>query len=381
MNIFSGKEKRALLDNLKNKHSENKTKKPWWILPAQTLGTIILLFLIGYYIVFTNVETFVSSLGSNYHWMLGWGSGIISFVIAAMVSKPIYFSLGRAFLWRLNQRDVLILVTCIALVFTSSYLNRNKFFEKGVPEKEICAALLPGDMPTVKGLGLGAEEGLTCIGLTRKEASLALAIDRSKIPKEINPKSLFDLEALEPFSSTGAIAIYVGDAKGSDLKIYDGPGFNPRRLGILLPITEDQLIAYKAAQRVRLLGEENAKRVQREEQAKIALELIERRRLAAEAEAKAALELLEKQRAIKEAEIRKVEQERLAAEAAEQRRLQAETQRIAEEKRKEEKASKDRSDWWSTLFIFIGIAVVGVIAAGPIGLGIGVLLLLIFLSR
>ncbi len=344
-------------------HKSQKKKTSWWLLPLQIFGTTAFLILIGYYVVFTNVETFVSSVSNKYHWMLGWGSGIISFIIAAAAARPIYFSLSRALIWKLSQRDLMILGTCVVLVAGSSYLNRNRFFAKGAQEKEICAALLPGDMPTVKGLGLGAEEGLTCLSLSRKEASLALAIDRSKIPKELQPRSLFELDALEPFSNTGAIAIYIGEGKGSDPKIYDGPGFNPRKLGILLPVTEDQLIAYKATQRVKILGEMNALRLQKEQEAKAAVELAERQRAAAEAETK------------------RLQQERLAAEAAEERRIQAENQRQAEEKKKSDKASKDRSDWWTTLFVLVGIAVVGTMAAGPIGLGIGVLLILIHLAR
>lgn len=343
-------------------HKAQKKKTPWWIVALQVTGLIILLIILGYFVIFDNVQKIVESAANNFHWMYGWGSGVVAFVVAALIARPIYVSLGRAFVWKLRTRDYVIFSICIVSIIASSYFDRNKFFAKGAPQKELCPALMVGDMPTVKGLGFGADEGINCIALTRKEAALAVAMDRSKIPKELQPRSLFELDALEPFSNTGAIAIYIGEAKGVDLKIYDGPGFNPRRLGILLPITEDQLIAYKATQRVKILGEMNAVRLQKEQEARAAVELAERQRAAAEAEA------------------RRLQQERLAAEAAEQRRIEAENQKQAEEKRKVEAASNARTTWWTVLLVLV-VVTIGAFAAHPIAGVVAALILLIHLTR
>ncbi len=341
------------------KHTE---KRKWWVICIYILLTILVLLVIEYYVIFATVQNFVSSMAGSYHWMLGWGSGLFSFIVAAILAKPIYVALGRAFTWKLRYIDYFILGSCLTLIAGSGYLNRNVFFAKGVPPKEICAALLPGDAPTVKGLGLGANEGLTCLQLTPKEAALAVAIDRSKpFPKEIIPNTMSELELLELYKG-GAVAIYIGKEKLSEekiaVKIYDGPGFNPRRLGILMPITEDELISYKAAQRAIILQRENVVRLQKEEEARAAAELAERQRKAAEAEAA------------------RLRQERLATEEAERRKVEVETRAIDEKIRQEAQIAKKRSDWWWTLLAILAIGLVATVLFFPLGILFVIFLLL-----
>ncbi len=343
-------------------HKIQKKKTPWLLIVLQVAGLILLLIILGYFVVFNNVQKVVESAASNFHWMYGWGSGVVAFVIAALIARPIYVSLGRAFIWKLRTRDYVIFGICIILVIGSSYFDRNKFFAKGAGLKELCPALLRGEKPSIKMLGQGSDEGLRCIPLSKEEAALALSIDKSIFAKEITPKSLMELDALVPYDR-GAIAIYIGYAKGANPKIYDGPDFNPRALGVLKPITEDELIAYKSSERVKLLGLENGKRLEKE------------------VAAKAALELAERQRAVAEAEARRLQQERLAAQAAEERRARAEKEAKIEAQKVLEEKSKANSTWWTTLFILLGILVVATIFAGPLGFGFGILMLLIFFSR
>lgn len=343
-------------------HKIQKNKTLWWLTALQVTGLILLLMILGYFVVFDNVQKVVESTTSNFHWMYGWGSGLLSFVIAALIARPIYLSIGRAFTWKLRTRDYVIFSICIVSIIGSSYSDRNKFFSKGAGSKELCPALLRGEKPSIKILGQGSDQGEKCIPLSKEEASLALSIDKSIFAKEITPASLMELEALVPYDR-GAVAIYIGYAKSGDPKIYDGPDFNPRALGVLKPISEDELIAYKATQRSKLLGIENGKRLEKE------------------AAARAAVELAERQRAAAEAEARRLQQERLVAQAVEERRIQAEKDAKAEAQRVLEEKSKASKTWWTTLFVLVGILVVATVFAGPIGFGLGILMLLIFFSR
>lgn len=226
-----------------------KKKRSWWLIGLQIVGLISLLIILGYFVIFDNVQKVVESTASNFHWMYGWGSGVLAFIIAALIARPIYTSIGRAFIWKLNARDYIIFGICILSVIVSSYFNRNKFFAKGAGSKELCPALLAQGLPTIKNLGSGADEGITCMPLTKKEASLALAIDGSKIPKEIITNSILELDALMPFNPNGSVAIYIGETWNSSHKLYDGPGFNPNKLGILSPITNEEFMLYKIKQK------------------------------------------------------------------------------------------------------------------------------------
>lgn len=233
--------------------------------------TLLFMIMLGYVVIFNNIQNFTTSATSGFHWMYGLGAGVVSFLIAIAFTRYIYVSIFKFVFWKPSTKDFVIISLCVLLTILSAYTNRNKFFAKDAGLKEICPALIVGDMPTIKNLNQGVEEGLNCIPLTKKEAALALSIDRLKTPNEIKFKNFAELDALEPFIN-GAVAIYIGEAKESRNKIYDGPGFNPRKLGILRPITEDELIAYKKIEREernKLIEERNLKKEKLEKEANL----------------------------------------------------------------------------------------------------------------
>lgn len=234
------------------------------------LLTLLFIVAIGYFLIFSTIQDFTLSATSNFYWIHGWTAGVISFLIAIAFTKYIYATISRFIFWKPKAKDFVIVTICISLSLASAFSNRHKFFAKDAPKLEACPALMPGETQALKTLGQGKDEGIVCFALTEKEAALALAIDKSKRPVEIKVKNLNELEALETFSN-GAAAIYIGYAEaGSKPRIYDGPGFNPRKLGILHAITEEEFVAYKADFKAEVVKrkEENKLRLENEEKEK-----------------------------------------------------------------------------------------------------------------
>lgn len=230
--------------------------------------TLLFIVTIGYFLIFNTIQDFTLSATSNFYWIHGWTAGVISFLIAVAFTKYIYATISRFIFWKPKAKDFAIVALCISLSLASAFSNRHKFFAKDAPKLEACPALIPGESQTLKTLGQGKDEGIICFPLTEKEAALALAIDKSKKPVEIKVKNLNELEALEAFSN-GAAAIYIGYAeKGSKPRIYDGPGFNPRKLGILHAITEEEFITYKADYKAEFAKRKEEKRLKLESEEK-----------------------------------------------------------------------------------------------------------------